>query len=435
MVEMELNPKQFRAVRSEHDETFYIAGIGSGKSFVGGAFCYNEARLPRSLGLITAPTSDTLNNSTLPQLKDVWARLGLIEGTHYIIGSMPPKEWNVPKYTNKNHRILTWRWGAYSILDGSENYNKHRGLELDWLFADEMRDLRDGSWEMYRGRMRGKAKKALGLQYKMLGCTTPPDNPKKIQKLMNSRVNVIYGTSYDNHANLPAGYIEGLKERYDELTFKREVLGELVNSSGLIAYYAFKRSQNVVRMDFQTGARTVMCWDFNASANKPMSTGLLQEIGGNWYLTKEFIYKNSNTDEQCRKISEFFDAVGFNGTLEVTGDSAGHRRESNATRSDYAIIEQYFRNFSDYLLRTRPTKAVRDRVAATNAQFRNMAGQTRLFIDERCTKFIEDLEETRWKENGIELDDKDPERTHPSDALSYFPYNYYPIGLNEPRIS
>ena len=43
--------------------------------------------------------------------------------------------------------------------------------------------------------------------------------------------------------------------------------------------------------------------------------------------------------------------------------------------------------------------------AATNAMFRSMAGNTRLYIDERCTKLIEDLEETRWKENGIELDD------------------------------
>ena len=430
-----LNHKQFDAVTSQFEETFYIAGIGSGKSFVLGAFIYLEARLKNSVGMITAPTTDTLNNSTMPQLKDVWARLGLIEGTHYIIGSMPPPEWGVPNYTNRNSKILTWRWGAYTILDGSDNFNKHRGLELDYVAADELRDIKDGAWEMYRGRMRGKAKKAIKSMYRMLGVTTPPDNPKKIQKLINHKVEVIRGTSYDNEKNLPDGYIEGLKERYDELTFNREVLGQLVNAGGMLAYYAFKRERNVVRMDFRKDARTIMFWDFNASAKKPMATGILQEIEGVWYVTKEFIFKNSNTDEQCRKILDFFQETNFSGTLEITGDSAGHRRESNATRSDYAIIEYYFSNFANYLLRTRPTKAVKDRIAATNAMFRSMAGNTRLYIDERCTKLIEDLEETRWKENGIELDDTDPERTHPSDALSYMPYNYFPIGFSEPIIS
>jgi len=434
-MEFDISPKQYQALKSLFEEVFVIAGIGFGKSLLGGMFSNEESGLIGSLGLITAPTSDTLNNSTMPQLKHIWAQLGLIEGTHFVIGRMPPKEWGIPNYTKYNGKILTWRWGSYAIIDGSENYNKHRGLELDWVFADELRDIRDGAWEMYRGRMRGKSKKSIGAKYRMLAVTTPPDNPKKVQKLMNSKVDVIYGTSYDNEKNLPIGYIEGLKERYDELTFNREVLGQLVNAGGMLSYYAFKRERNVVRMDFRPDARTIMFWDFNASAKKPMATGILQEFNNDWYVVKEFIFKNSNTDEQCRKILDYFQETNFRGTLEITGDSAGHRRESNATRSDYAIIEYYFSNFANYLLRTRPTKAVKDRIAATNAMFRSMAGTTRLYVDERCTKLIEDLEETRWKESGIELDDSDPERTHASDALSYFAYNYFPIGFTEPIIS
>lgn len=421
-----LHLKQHKAVTSKYDECFYIAGIGSGKTLALAVFIANEARLIGSLGLATAPVTDTLNNSTMPQLKSLWSELGLIEGEHYVVGTQPPVSWNIKAYTNRNYKILTWRWGSYTILDGSDNFNKHRGLELDYVAADELRDIKNGAWEMYRGRMRGKAKKAIGGKYKMLAVTTPPENPVKIENLRHDNVEMVYGTSFDNAKNLPKGYLEGLKLRYDEITYKREVLGELIHSGGTTAYYAFS-PESIVKQDFVTTAPTVMCWDFNASPKKPMSTGLVQEINGKYYLTKEFIFKNSNTDEQCQKVLEYFKEVNFSGSLEVTGDYSGNRRESNATRSDYAIIEYYFGNYPDYRLKTRPTLSIRDRIASLNAQFRNMAGERNLYVDSRCVKHIEDLYKTRWKDSGVELDDSDPERTHPSDELSYWAYNYFPI--------
>lgn len=232
---------------------------------------------------------------------------------------------------------------------------------------------------------------------------------------------------------LPESVIFAAKRQLDEKTFLQEYEASF-EGSGVTAYYCFS-PENIVNQDFDKTAKTVMCWDFNASAKKPMSTGLIQEINGKWYLTKEFAYKNSNTDEQCRKVKEFFDEVGFVGVLEITGDYSGHRKESNASRSDYAIIEHYFRNYSNFVINTRPTLSVKDRVASLNAKFRNMLGERGLFIDSRCVKFIEDLQQTRWKESGMALDDTDPERTHLSDALSYFTHYYYRIGAESMQTS
>ncbi|MBI3257870.1 MAG: hypothetical protein HYZ54_00060 [Ignavibacteriae bacterium] len=383
MVKIPLSINQFDAIANEYDETFYIGGIGSGKSFVLGVFVYNEARLAGSVGLITAPVTDTLNNSTLHELKNVWAQLGLIQDIHYVVGIAPPDNWCIESYSRLNTNILTWRWGSYTIVDGSDNFNKHRGLELDYVAADEFRDIKNGAWQMYRGRMRGKAKKIINGKYRMLAVTTPPDDPAKID-----------------------------------------------HTGGLRAYHAFSE-ENIIKQDFIPNAPTVMSWDFNASPKKPMSTGLIQEVKGKYYLTKEFIFKNSNTDEQCQKILEFFQRNSFSGTLTITGDYSGHRKESNATRSDYAIIEYYFSRYPDYRLKTRPTLSIRDRVASLNAQFRNMAGERGLWVDSRCVKHIEDLYKTRWKESGAGLDDSDPERTHPSDELSYWAYNFFPIDKKE----
>jgi len=432
MIVAPLTHDQYDAITSEAAETVFISGVGAGKSFVLGAFIYDEARLVGSIGLVTAPVSDTLNNSTLPALKEVWSRLGLIEGTHYVIGSRPPKRWNVEGYTARNSKIITWRWKSYTILDGSDNFNKHRGLELDYVGADEVRDIKAGAWEMYRGRMRGKAKKASGGIYRMLAVTTPPDDPKKIQKIITAETKVIRGSSYGNAKNLPPGYLLGLRSKYDENTYRREVLGQLIHTGGSTAYYCFS-DKSLVDMPFNPSAPSVMCWDFNASIKKPMATGIVQEIGGRFYLTKEFLYKNSNTDEQCKKIVEFFAAQNFRGSLEVCGDYSGNRRESNSSRSDFAIIEHYFRNYAGYSLRTRSTLAVKDRVASLNAQLRNYADERRLLIDKNCQGFINDLTLTRFKDNGVALDDTDPERTHASDALSYWAYNYFPIDLQSPE--
>lgn len=410
---------------SRAKNVFYISGVGGGKTFILGLWIYSKCRLKNSLGLVTAPVGDTLTNSTLPELQEVWHQCGLIEGTHYIIGNRPPKSWKIRAYTHRNSKILTWRWGAYTILDSSDNYNKHRGTQLDYVAIDEFRDIKEGAYKVYNGRMRGTATKKSGGIYQILAATTPPDVPYKIEQY-SGKADIIYGSSFDNADNLPDGYLENLKDVYDELTYRREVLGELVSDGGRRAYYAFDE-QSIVEQNFTPSLPTVMCWDFNAAPNKPMSTQLVQDFGNRRIATAEFINKGSNTYRQCEAIDKFLTEQGFAGELSITGDYSGHRNESNATRSDYAIIESYFRSRRGYRLVTRPTLSVRDRVASLNALFQNMRGERTLFVDKRCTKTIADLYKTSWSEDGVGLDGSDPERTHPSDALSYFAYNFYPI--------
>lgn len=427
-IEIEYTDSQFDAITSGYPECFFVGGVGSGKSFALGQFVLNEACLVGSLGILTAPTSGTLNLSTMPACKKIWSRLGMVQDKDYVIGKRPPKSWGIKPYSDYSGNVLTWAWGSYTIVDGSDNYDAHRGTELDYVAGDEFRDFKDGAYKMFQGRMRGEAKKATNGNYRMLFVTTPPDNPNKVQDLKSDRVQIIYGNSFENQHNLPAGYLEGLKHSYDEITYRREVLGELIYSGGSTAYHSFSE-KSIVSMPFMPNAPTVMAWDFNASAKKPMSTGLIQEINGCWYLTKEFIIKNSNTDEQCQVVKEFLQKNMFTGSLAVTGDYSGFRKESNATRTDYAIIEYYFSNYTDFKNRTRPTLSIRDRIASLNSQFCSMAGDRNLFVDSECKKTIEDLYKTRYKDNGIGLDDADPERTHPSDMLSYWAYNWYPLDV------
>jgi hypothetical protein len=150
-----------------------------------------------------------------------------------------------------------------------------------------------------------------------------------------------------------------------------------------------------------------------------------------YYAVKEFIYKDSNTEEVCQAVQEFFIHNPLRGNLTIVGDYAGRRRESSASFSDYQIIDHYFKNFNGYIAKTRPTRTVKDRVRSLNALFRSAAGERRMFIHPDCKRLIEDLRRVTWKEAGQKLDQSDVARTHASDALSYFAYNIHPADLKE----
>jgi hypothetical protein len=260
----------------------------------------------------------------------------------------------------------------------------------------------------------------------MLLVTSPPDDPDKVERYFaGTDVEVIRGTTFDNLHNLPWDYIETQRNTLDELTFRREILGELISTSGARAYYAYTE-RSLADVEFDPEADTWLAWDFNVG-DKPMSCIVIQKQGEKYYAVEEFVAKRSNTENTAQAVLEYLEAKEFRGRLEVTGDYAGKRRESSASATDYDIISSFLRHFKKYDVRFRPTRRVRDRVATLNALLRNANGLQRLFICRRCEKLIEDLRKVEWNDDGISLDDSNPERTHPTDALSYWTYNYFPF--------
>jgi hypothetical protein len=84
----------------------------------------------------------------------------------------------------------------------------------------------------------------------------------------------------------------------------------------------------------------------------------------------------------------------------------------------------------DYFLRTplrkidyrvpKANPAVRDRVLMVNAKLRSANGDLQMRIAPQCKELIKDFEEVVWKPGTTQIDkDRDPKRTHLSDALGY----------------
>ena len=68
----------------------------------------------------------------------------------------------------------------------------------------------------------------------------------------------------------------------------------------------------------------------------------------------------------------------------------------------------------------RANPQVRERIMLVNAKLKSAEGQVQMLISPRCRELVKDFEEVAFKAGSTVVDkDKDPRRTHLSDALGY----------------
>ena len=89
---MRLSRPQEYVVTSTQDLNLFLAGVGSGKTHLGGVLSgYFLKNFPEAFGFIGANTYQQLTTSTLYRLREVWKELfGWVEGIDYVVGKTPP---------------------------------------------------------------------------------------------------------------------------------------------------------------------------------------------------------------------------------------------------------------------------------------------------------------------------------------------------------
>jgi len=198
-------------------------------------------------------------------------------------------------------------------------------------------------------------------------------------------------------------------------------------TGGQRVYYAYTDANNRAR-EYDPSTPLIVTCDFNAT-EKPMSWTVGQRFGEEVYWRKSLSFKFTNTVSMCKLTEEYIDTLGrWPNTIFFYGDYAGTKQTSNSSYSDWDIIVQHFQNKCEVLKKIKPCLSVRDRNAATNARLCNANDVRRMFVDPTgCKELIKDWEYVQRKENGIDLDGSNPERTHNSDSVDYFSDYEYPI--------
>lgn len=153
----------------------------------------------------------------------------------------------------------------------------------------------------------------------------------------------------------------------------------------------------------------------------------------------EIVIDRASTLDACLEFRSRF-PVHYAG-LRIYGDASGENQKTTG-ESDYRVIRDFLTRagFRDARFQV-PTKNpfVRERVMLLNSRFRDANGVSTIVISPKCKELIRDFEEVAYKADTTVVDkNRDPRRTHLSDALGYLVWQEFrpqaPFGEQKNRI-
>jgi phage terminase large subunit-like protein len=160
------------------------------------------------------------------------ARDVMVEGESGLLAVCPP--WNRPTYEPSKRRV-TWPNGALVTLYTAEEADTLRGPQHSFLGCDELATWtgRD-AWDQAQFGLR------LGANPRIAIGTTP--RPTELIKELVARkdVHVTKGSTWDNAQNLPEGFLQQLRDRYEGTRLGRQEIDAeiLLDIPGALFTYA-----------------------------------------------------------------------------------------------------------------------------------------------------------------------------------------------------
>lgn len=326
---------------------------------------------------------------------------------------------SIPFELNKGENVLTMRdTGSRILLRAVEEFERLRGTNLAWFGLDELSYTQEEAWLRLEGRLRDpQASRLCGF-----AVWTPKGHDWVYRKFVANKsgsYDVTIARPFENlHilSKIPDFY-ERLKSSYDERFYRQEVLGEYLAIETNRVYSAFDRNQHI--SETQRNLRVPLLWalDFNVD---PMCSVIAQRAGDTLRVLDEIVIGRASTWDACE---EFWNRFGHHPAgLIIYGDASGQSLKTSGT-TDYQMIRQFFARTPYRTIDYRVPKAnpmVRDRILMVNSRLRAANGDVHLAFSSKCSELIKDLEEVVYKPGTTVIDkERDPKRTHLSDALGY----------------
>jgi hypothetical protein len=308
--------------------------------------------------------------------------------------------------------------GSRILLRSVDEFERLRGTNLAWFGIDELTYTAEEAWLRLEGRLRDP----LATKLSGFAVWTPKGHDWVFRKfLANPTPNytVILSRPFENRHILDKipDFYERLKGSYDDRFYRQEVLGEYLSTDTNRVYEPFSSQEHVG--DVTIDARLPLLWalDFNVD---PMSSVVVQKRGEMFVILDEIVLNRASTYQACEEFWNRF--RHHSGGVVVYGDASGQNLKTTGT-TDFQIIKQFFAStpyrYADYRV-PKSNPAVRDRVQLVNSKLKNAAGEINMRISPRCKELIKDLEQVTYKPDSTVMDkDRDPKRTHLSDALGY----------------
>lgn len=409
-----LNRPQARFLALDAKYRAFVAGFGSGKTWVGGAgLCQHAWEWPKINSGYFAPSYPQIRDIFYPTIEEVAFDWGLSCDVH-----------------ETNHEVNLYAGGQYrgTILCRSmEKPGEIVGFKIGKALIDELDVMKaekaEVAWRKIMARMRFKVD---GLR-NGVDVTTTPEGFKFVYKqfvkalrdkpALAALYQMVQASTYENGKNLPEDYIPSLRESYPPQLIAAYLRGQFVNLASGSVYANFDRHLNHTPETIKEGETLHVGIDFNVLN----MTAVVNTVRGGLPLTLAELTKVRDTPAMAVLLNERFRDKGHQ--VVVYPDASGKNTSSkNASESDLTILRQA--GFTIVVDDDNP--AVKDRVNAVNAMILNDRGERRWKINtDACPDTTEAFEQQAYDLHG------DPDKTtghdHPPDAQGYFLVKRYPI--------
>lgn len=403
-----LNRPQAEFLGLDRKYRAFVAGFGSGKTWVGAAVACKDAwERPRVPIGYFGPTYGAIRDIYYPTIDEVAADWGLTTKVHE---------------SNKEvHLYSGARYRSTILCRSMDKPGDIVGFKIGHAHIDEIdllpRDKAILAWRKIIARLR-HADGRNGADV-----TTTPEGfrfayltfVKGLREKPERRdmYGMVQASTYENEANLPDGYIDGLRADYPPQLIDAYLNGQFVNLTSGAVYPNFDRTLNHADARLEASEPAHIGMDFNVQNMTAVVTVTRQ---GNPVAVAE-ITGARDTPTMARLIADRYGktADGQRRQIVVYPDASGQNTSTkNAAESDLSILRA-----AGFLVRAAShNPAVRDRVNAVNALILNDRGERRLKVNTHaCPVLTEALEQQAYDRNGEP--DKSSGHDHPPDALGY----------------
>lgn len=424
-----LNVPQSQFLAMPHKFRAYVAGFGSGKTWVGCsgilAHFYEHPKVNQGY---FAPSYPLIRDIFYPTMSEVAETMGLRI-----------------KVKRGDHEVEVYSGSRYRgsvICRSMDDPANIVGFKIGHALIDELDLLEEKkaeqAWRKVMARMRYKVH---GVK-NGIDVTTTPEGFKFVYKQfvkalrentqLRERYGLIQASTFDNEANLPDDYIDSLMEQYTPELIRAYLNGEFVNLLAGTVYHQFDRLLNNSNETHKPQEVLFIGMDFNVGK---MAAIVHVKRNGNPVAVDE-ITGGYDTPDMIRKIKErYWDYVdgAFRKTCEIRiyPDASGDSRKSvNASTTDIAEIRNS--GFSVHAPSANPP--IKNRVNAMNAMFCNAKGERKYTVNvDKCPTYADCLERQPWSDKGEPC--KKGDLDHAPDAGGYFIHYDFPITRPITRMS
>lgn len=441
VIEQILSQPQAAIMNSRSNINLFLAGVGSGKTFLLGLITYNLiSNFPHVRGFIAANTYLQLEHSTLFRIREYWKSIGIVEYNkdsspwgQYVVSRRPPNinGWNTKGQSfDDYYGIVTFYNGCNVFIGSMDNAKAHEGKEFGWAVLDETKDtdecdvkeiiiarIRQTGMYLVDGEIQSKGTQ--DQQWNPLYISTSPakvdwindwfDLEKYIdeisariysgetyfEKEFNDKF-VTISSTYHNVHNVGENYIKNVLANNTEERGKALIYANPFTLTGGEFYSSFNRLKHVKNVDYDSSIPIHISFDQNTVPYNSASIWQIRGINGTWYINcvDEIALTNprNSTEEVCEEFMMRYQ--NHKSGLYYYGDASGKARSTmnRDFKHHYEIVEFKLR---DYLLNNSDRTMTHNPSVVKRRDFVNMIFEGKLpiqmTISESCKYLIGDL--------------------------------------------